>query len=63
MIKEKYGVNASSIRAFFHYPPTYWHLHVHFCHTSISKKVSCEAGRAILIEDVIDNLEADPNYY
>ena len=38
-------------------------MHVHLCHTSIAKKVSCEAGRAILLEDVIDNLEADPNYY
>ena len=62
-IKEKFGVPRSEIRAFFHYPPTYYHLHIHFCHTNITDKVNCVAGRAILLEDVIENIELDPEYY
>lgn len=62
-IEKRYGLKKSLIRAFFHYPPTYWHLHVHFCHTNITAKVNCSAGRAILLDDVIDNIEAQPDYY
>ena len=31
-IEEKFGVNRQSIRVFFHYTPTFYHLHVHFAH-------------------------------
>ena len=62
-IKEKFGVPETLIRAFFHYPPTYWHAHIHFCHTAITGKVSSQAGRAILLDDVIENLESDPAFY
>ena len=31
-IEEKYGVHKSQIRAYFHYQPSFYHLHVHFTH-------------------------------
>ena len=56
-IEETYGVKACNVRAFFHYQPTYYHLHIHFVHTKMIKKVSCHVGRAVLLDDVIDNIE------
>ena len=40
-IEKKYGVKSANIRAFFHYLPTYFHLHVHFVHAHMTMKVSC----------------------
>ena len=54
---------------FFHYLPTYFHLHIHFVHVKMTQSVNANAGRAILLSDVIDNIEhfsPDPelgNYY
>lgn len=31
-IREAYGVPAAQLRAFVHYLPSYYHLHVHFMH-------------------------------
>lgn len=31
-IQEAYGVPAAQLRAFVHYLPSYYHLHVHFMH-------------------------------
>lgn len=58
-IELKFGIPRAQMRAFFHYPPTYWHLHVHFAHANMLSKASCFAGRAILLDDVIANLEED----
>lgn len=47
----------NKIRAFFHYHPTFYHLHVHFTHVKLTKKVSLQVGRAISLHEVIDNIE------
>lgn len=62
-IKERYGLDRSEIRCFIHYPPTYFHLHIHFVPTDRVLKVSCQVGRAVLIDDIIDNLTIDGEYY
>ena len=31
-IMQKYKFKSEEIVAFFHYPPSYYHLHVHFMH-------------------------------
>lgn len=44
-----------------HYPPSYYHLHVHIYHI---KSTGYQVGQAHLLDDVIDNLElecTDPN--
>ena len=30
IIKEKYGFTHNDIRAYIHYHPSFWHLHIHF---------------------------------
>ena len=56
-IKDKFGIGSSLIRVFFHYHPTYFHLHIHFTHMKMVNKVSSQVARAILLDDVIDNIE------
>ena len=56
-INKRFGLPQSQIRSFFHYQPTYYHLHVHFIHTRLLQKASAHVGRAILLDDVIDNIE------
>ncbi|GFR52245.1 hypothetical protein Agub_g14779, partial [Astrephomene gubernaculifera] len=55
-IKERYGVPRSSLRLFVHYHPSYWHFHVHFVHAEMGSFPGAVAGKAILLDDVIDNL-------
>ena len=40
-IEEKHGLKSSQLRVFFHYLPTYFHLHVHFLHVNMVAKHSC----------------------
>ena len=50
------------LRVYFHYPPTYPHLHIHV--TLADSQTSCAAGQAVLLDEVIDNLaNVSPNYY
>ncbi|XP_057313843.1 m7GpppX diphosphatase-like isoform X2 [Hydractinia symbiolongicarpus] len=62
-IKDKYAVASDQIRAYFHYYPSYYHLHVHFNH--IHHDVGgTSIGKAHLLSDVIDNIEnIDGEYY
>lgn len=61
-IKELYGIDKDQIRVYFHYRPTFWHLHVHFNLIS-----NVEEGSNIDIshrlQTVITNLELKSNYY
>ena len=58
----KYGVPASSLRMYLHYQPSYYHLHVHVTHVQFDAGGQ-QAGRAHLLEDVIDCLRRDPQGY
>ncbi|KAK6756511.1 hypothetical protein RB195_014742 [Necator americanus] len=61
-IREKYGVRPDQIRAYFHYQPSFFHLHVHF----VSLKYDAPATTvisAVLLDDVINNIQLIPNYY
>ncbi|KXZ51606.1 hypothetical protein GPECTOR_12g570 [Gonium pectorale] len=55
-IQDRYGVPRSSLRLFVHYLPSYWHLHVHIVHADLLTHGSV-AGKAILLDDVIDNIK------
>ncbi|KAL3990086.1 m7GpppX diphosphatase [Acanthocheilonema viteae] len=61
-ITEKYGIDKHQIRAYFHYQPTFYHLHVHFIHVSYDAPASGVA-MAYLLEDVINNIKLVPDYY
>ncbi|CAM4940326.1 unnamed protein product [Rotaria socialis] len=61
-ISTKYAIAKNVIRAFFHYPPTFYHLHVHFT-TIHNRACGCEVERAHLVQDVMDHLALKPDYY
>ena len=60
-LHERYGTREDELRLYFHYHPTFWHLHMHITHWSQTR--STETDRAHLLDDVIDNLSLDGNYY
>ncbi|CAF3484988.1 unnamed protein product [Adineta steineri] len=58
----KYGLSSKNIRAFFHYPPSYYHLHIHF--TALANRIcGVEVERARLLQDVIDHIQLQDDYY
>ncbi|CRK92696.1 CLUMA_CG006344, isoform A [Clunio marinus] len=62
IIEKKYDINSNQIRAYFHYQPSFYHLHVHF--TILKYKapgINCEKSH--LLNNVIDNIKMIPDYY
>ena len=51
-IQQRWGVPAERIRAYLHYPPSYYHLHIHFCHVHFEGP-GMAAGKAHLLADII----------
>ncbi|OWA50410.1 m7GpppX diphosphatase [Hypsibius exemplaris] len=60
-ITEKYGLPASRIRAFFHYQPTFYHLHIHFTNIHFDAP-GRNAEKAHMLTTVISNLQYDDYY-
>lgn len=61
---EKYGVPEDEFRVFIHYQPSYYHFHIHavrVTHPGLGDGINI--GRAILLDDVIQNLQLVPDYY
>ena len=58
----KYGVPSSKLRVYFHYQPSFYHLHVHFSHVAYHAP-GTQTEKAHLLATVIHNLERDPGYY
>jgi len=61
VIREVYGLPDESLRIFVHYPPQFYHFHVHF--TALSVDIGVTTERAHLLDDVIENIERDPEFY
>lgn len=61
-IKSKYGLDETKIRAYFHYQPSYYHLHVHLTNLSFDTPgIHCDRGH--LLSTVINNIQLMPDYY
>lgn len=61
-IKSKYGVEAKQIRAYFHYQPSMYHLHVHFTILKYDAPgIFCEKSH--LLSTVINNIKLVSDYY
>jgi m7GpppX diphosphatase len=61
-IKEKFNVDASQIRAYFHYQPSFYHLHIHFTILKYDAPgIFCEKSH--LLDTVINNIKLMPDYY
>lgn len=60
IIYEKYGVESKYIDSYFHYQPSTWHLHIHFCHIDC---VDSDTRNKHDLNNVVQNLKLDPYYY
>lgn len=61
-LREKYGVKDTQLRIYFHYQPTFYHLHIHFTYLKHEAPgIFCEKSH--LLETVIDNIALLPDYY
>lgn len=61
-ITDKYDVPRSQLRIYFHYQPSFYHLHIHFTYLKHEAPgIFCEKSH--LLDSVIDNLELWPDYY
>lgn len=61
-VKTKYGLETEQIRAYFHYQPSFYHLHVHFTYLQYDAP-GTYCGKAHLLSTVIDNIKLIPDYY
>ena len=61
-ISGRYGVHQSQIRAYFHYQPSYYHLHVHFTHVKYNAP-GTKVEHAHLLTSVIENIRKQSNHY
>ena len=62
VLHNKYQISPSSVRSYFHYLPTFYHLHVHFDHIAATH-AGVNVAKAILLDDVIDWLQQDGDYF
>lgn len=63
LLDKHYGLSLPDVRIYFHYLPTYAHLHLHIVHCSVERPVGTSAGLANLLDDVIQNIEFDGDWY
>ncbi|CAK8671497.1 unnamed protein product [Clavelina lepadiformis] len=61
-IKQKFGLDRKSLRLYFHYQPSYYHLHVHITHIELDIP-GTSVLRAHLLYDVIENIKLKSDYY
>ncbi|KAJ3070070.1 hypothetical protein HDU98_006904 [Podochytrium sp. JEL0797] len=63
MCMEMYGLAAEGLRLFVHYHPSYYHFHIHVVNCQMEPHAGMAAGQAHLLDDIIDTLELDPEYF
>jgi m7GpppX diphosphatase len=62
VINEKYAIPKYKVKAYFHYPPSFYHLHIHFNMINyVQFGASCVAGHSLT--SVISNLKILSDYY
>ncbi|CAN6614763.1 m7GpppX diphosphatase [Trichomonascus vanleenenianus] len=52
-VQAKYGLAANQLKMYFHYQPSYYHLHLHVANVAHEQ---LDFGKSILIDNVIDQL-------
>lgn len=61
-IHDKYNVDQTKLRIYFHYQPSFYHLHIHFTYLKHDAPgIFCEKSH--LLDTVINNLELMSDYY
>jgi len=62
IIKEKYNLIEDNLKIYIHYPPSTYHLHIHFVNVKYTNACS-SVEYSHLLDNVIFNLILDSNYY
>lgn len=63
-LEQTYGVRPDQLRAYMHYLPSFWMAHIHFAAiTCPGAGATTFVGKAILLDDIIDSLQRDPNHF
>ena len=62
VLKEKFKLEEGTCRMYFHYPPTFYRLHIHVSNTRIQAATAL-ADRSHMLPTVIGNLKIAPDYY
>lgn len=61
-ISKRYALNPNQLRMYFHYQPSFYHLHVHINPVrNDAPGIWCEKSH--MLDTVINNLELLPDYY
>ncbi|KAK6499849.1 hypothetical protein TWF481_010206 [Arthrobotrys musiformis] len=55
-VAEKYSLPGDLLKIYVHYQPSYYHFHVHVVHISHDMGASATAGKAILLDEIIQVL-------
>lgn len=64
VFKEKFEIDEECVKSYFHYQPSFYHLHVHFSNVKAEANNSGQsAWRAHLLDDVIGNIKLASDYY
>lgn len=63
LVAEKYGFKPAEIRAFVHYPPSFYYFHIHYRSVNELNDNSSNINRAIDLGEVIQNIKLINNYY
>ena len=61
VIESIYGIKKDQLRIFVHYPPQFYQFHVHF--TRLENEIGCQVERGHLVNDIIQNLNMDDEFY
>ncbi|XP_037819880.1 m7GpppX diphosphatase [Lucilia sericata] len=62
VIETRYGILATQLRMYFHYQPSFYHLHIHINPVrNDAPGIWCEKSH--MLDTVINNLELLPDYY
>lgn len=51
VVGKKYGLEPSQVKLYFHYQPSYYHLHIHVAYVGLEQS---DFGRSILFDNVLD---------
>ena len=62
-IERAHGLTRADVRAYFHYQPSFFHLHVHFRALGAHGDPSAAGAREFPLDEVIDNIELCGSYY
>lgn len=62
VIQDKYGLGEENLRIYVHYQPSFYWFHLHIVNVNYFP-LSMDVERAILLEDIIQNLEMSDTYY